>query len=265
MFSVLISKKATCCCLKSPPPLLVEMKCIVGIRGHTAARPRGPTACSRCCATAVHSIRMPFPAPRPNRSWEGRPQQRGVPESPDMGHAEHHAGLGEQPQEVRPCPQGQRPTGHLGHPHPPSRRLPAFSCKAPGGLIQPMVPPDHPLRVMQVEEEYSKLRGPRYPGLLDSHVWPMYQKYKQEMEANGVEVGKALSSMRPDPEPSPSPWRPFGKPRNPSSSLTASPSCFGPQRPFYSSNLSLQVSFLLIQQSARLPVSCPPASWQEPF
>ncbi|EPQ03091.1 Nicotinamide riboside kinase 2 [Myotis brandtii] len=29
---------------------------------------------------------------------------------------------------------------------------------------------------------------PDPPGLFDGHVWPMYQKYKQEMEANGVEV-----------------------------------------------------------------------------
>ncbi|XP_076975656.1 nicotinamide riboside kinase 2 [Tamandua tetradactyla] len=29
---------------------------------------------------------------------------------------------------------------------------------------------------------------PDPPGLFDGHVWPMYQRYKQEMEANGVEV-----------------------------------------------------------------------------
>ncbi|XP_066889185.1 nicotinamide riboside kinase 2 isoform X1 [Kogia breviceps] len=29
---------------------------------------------------------------------------------------------------------------------------------------------------------------PDPPGLFDGHVWPMYQKYKREMEANGVEV-----------------------------------------------------------------------------
>ncbi|XP_025223898.1 nicotinamide riboside kinase 2 isoform X1 [Theropithecus gelada] len=29
---------------------------------------------------------------------------------------------------------------------------------------------------------------PDPPGLFDGHVWPMYQKYRQEMEANGVEV-----------------------------------------------------------------------------
>uniref|UniRef100_A0A7N9DBU8 Nicotinamide riboside kinase 2 n=1 Tax=Macaca fascicularis TaxID=9541 RepID=A0A7N9DBU8_MACFA len=50
---------------------------------------------------------------------------------------------------------------------------------------------------------------PDPPGLFDGHVWPMYQKYRQEMEANGVEVGKPLSMTRPcpgeDPEPSPSP------------------------------------------------------------
>ena len=40
---------------------------------------------------------------------------------------------------------------------------------------------------------------PDPPGLFDGHVWPMYQKYKREMEANGVEVGKSLSKMRPAP------------------------------------------------------------------
>ncbi|XP_075391693.1 nicotinamide riboside kinase 2 isoform X2 [Tenrec ecaudatus] len=29
---------------------------------------------------------------------------------------------------------------------------------------------------------------PDPPGLFDGHVWPMYQKYKGEMETNGVEV-----------------------------------------------------------------------------
>ncbi|XP_051684893.1 nicotinamide riboside kinase 2 isoform X4 [Oryctolagus cuniculus] len=29
---------------------------------------------------------------------------------------------------------------------------------------------------------------PDPPGLFDGHVWPMYQKYKREMEAEGVEV-----------------------------------------------------------------------------
>ncbi|XP_032108142.1 nicotinamide riboside kinase 2 isoform X1 [Sapajus apella] len=29
---------------------------------------------------------------------------------------------------------------------------------------------------------------PDPPGLFDGHVWPMYRKYRQEMEANGVEV-----------------------------------------------------------------------------
>ncbi|XP_048197943.1 nicotinamide riboside kinase 2 [Perognathus longimembris pacificus] len=33
-----------------------------------------------------------------------------------------------------------------------------------------------------------KYTVPDPPGLFDGHVWPMYQKYKQEMEADGVEV-----------------------------------------------------------------------------
>ncbi|XP_011798996.1 PREDICTED: nicotinamide riboside kinase 2 [Colobus angolensis palliatus] len=33
-----------------------------------------------------------------------------------------------------------------------------------------------------------KYTVPDPPGLFDGHVWPMYQKYRQEMEANGVEV-----------------------------------------------------------------------------
>ncbi|KAL0611481.1 Nicotinamide riboside kinase 2 [Plecturocebus cupreus] len=40
---------------------------------------------------------------------------------------------------------------------------------------------------------------PDPPGLFDGHVWPMYQKYRREMEANGVEVGKPLSVTRPRP------------------------------------------------------------------
>lgn len=40
---------------------------------------------------------------------------------------------------------------------------------------------------------------PDPPGLFDGHVWPMYQKYKREMEANGVEVGKSLSEMKQAP------------------------------------------------------------------
>uniref|UniRef100_A0A8D2KGL0 Nicotinamide riboside kinase 2 n=1 Tax=Urocitellus parryii TaxID=9999 RepID=A0A8D2KGL0_UROPR len=38
---------------------------------------------------------------------------------------------------------------------------------------------------------------PDPPGLFDGHVWPMYQKYKREMEAHGVDVGKSLSRTRP--------------------------------------------------------------------
>ncbi|EHH29480.1 Nicotinamide riboside kinase 2 [Macaca mulatta] len=46
---------------------------------------------------------------------------------------------------------------------------------------------------------------PDPPGLFDGHVWPMYQKYRQEMEANGVEVGNGLQQpdsaglLAPDP------------------------------------------------------------------
>lgn len=45
------------------------------------------------------------------------------------GHAEHRAGLVEQSPEVRPCPWGQRPAGHLRHPHPHSGRLPAIQLQ----------------------------------------------------------------------------------------------------------------------------------------
>ena len=31
---------------------------------------------------------------------------------------------------------------------------------------------------------------PDPPGLFDGNVWPMYQKYRREMEQDGVEVGK---------------------------------------------------------------------------
>ncbi|OWK12103.1 NMRK2 [Cervus elaphus hippelaphus] len=40
---------------------------------------------------------------------------------------------------------------------------------------------------------------PDPPGLFDGHVWPMYQKYKREMEANGVEV-VYLDGMKPREE-----------------------------------------------------------------
>ena len=40
---------------------------------------------------------------------------------------------------------------------------------------------------------------PDPPGLFDGHVWPMYQKYKREMEANGVEV-VYLDGMKPHEE-----------------------------------------------------------------
>lgn len=36
---------------------------------------------------------------------------------------------------------------------------------------------------------------PDPPGLFDGHVWPMYQKYKREMEQDGVEVGKPGSRL----------------------------------------------------------------------
>lgn len=40
---------------------------------------------------------------------------------------------------------------------------------------------------------------PDPPGLFDGHVWPMYHKYKREMEQDGVDVGKcqhqALSGL----------------------------------------------------------------------
>lgn len=37
----------------------------------------------------------------------------------------------------------------------------------------------------------------------------MYQKYKREMEANGVEVGKPLGGMRPGPGGRLNPARPL--------------------------------------------------------
>lgn len=51
---------------------------------------------------------------------------------------------------------------------------------------------------------------PDPPGLFDGHVWPMYLKYKQEMEADGVEVGKALGGRRPGPAETLSPAPPRG-------------------------------------------------------
>ncbi|XP_021100602.1 nicotinamide riboside kinase 2 isoform X2 [Heterocephalus glaber] len=37
---------------------------------------------------------------------------------------------------------------------------------------------------------------PDPPGLFDGHVWPMYQKYKREMEASGVEVAGRHAAPR---------------------------------------------------------------------
>jgi hypothetical protein len=38
---------------------------------------------------------------------------------------------------------------------------------------------------------------PDPPGLFDGHVWPMYQKYRREMEQDGVEVGKNQNEALP--------------------------------------------------------------------
>ncbi|XP_055975731.1 nicotinamide riboside kinase 2 [Sorex fumeus] len=40
---------------------------------------------------------------------------------------------------------------------------------------------------------------PDPPGLFDGHVWPMYQRYRQEMEADGVEV-EYLDGTKPREE-----------------------------------------------------------------
>ncbi|XP_051684889.1 nicotinamide riboside kinase 2 isoform X1 [Oryctolagus cuniculus] len=44
---------------------------------------------------------------------------------------------------------------------------------------------------------------PDPPGLFDGHVWPMYQKYKREMEAEGVEVGECGRGPPPRAAPAP--------------------------------------------------------------
>lgn len=38
---------------------------------------------------------------------------------------------------------------------------------------------------------------PDPPGLFDGHVWPMYQKYRREMEQDGVDVGKHQNEALP--------------------------------------------------------------------
>lgn len=38
---------------------------------------------------------------------------------------------------------------------------------------------------------------PDPPGLFDGHVWPMYQKYRREMEQDGVKVGKNQNEALP--------------------------------------------------------------------
>ncbi|XP_027625402.1 nicotinamide riboside kinase 2 [Tupaia chinensis] len=58
---------------------------------------------------------------------------------------------------------------------------------------------------------------PDPPGLFDGHVWPMYLRYRRELEASSVDVGKArerrgLACGTPGPAPSP-PRRSFDPPQ----------------------------------------------------
>lgn len=106
---------------------------------------------------------------------------------------------------------------------------------------------------------------PDPPGLFDGHVWPMYLKYKQEMEANGVEVGKALR-MRPSPGETLSPAPPHGDHLGnlevPPQVSRPIPSALDPGG--YSSPAAwVQVSFPPAQ-SARLPVRWPPPPGSSP-
>ncbi|XP_005405953.1 PREDICTED: nicotinamide riboside kinase 2 isoform X4 [Chinchilla lanigera] len=60
---------------------------------------------------------------------------------------------------------------------------------------------------------------PDPPGLFDGHVWPMYQKYKREMEADGVEVEvnrylTGVSHLLPPTETEPEPETPESKTEN---------------------------------------------------
>lgn len=78
----------------------------------------------------------------------------------------------------------------------------------------------------------------------------MYQKYKREMEANGVEVGKSLSEMRLAPPLQDLVGNLEGLPQ-----VSPAVSCFGAQMLACPSCLTLWVRFLLTQQSASPAVS----------
>ncbi|XP_011928471.1 PREDICTED: nicotinamide riboside kinase 2 isoform X2 [Cercocebus atys] len=64
-------------------------------------------------------------------------------------------------------------------------------ARAHGVSVQPEASDTHILLLegfLLYSYNTRKYTVPDPPGLFDGHVWPMYQKYRQEMEANGVEV-----------------------------------------------------------------------------
>ncbi|XP_058393534.1 nicotinamide riboside kinase 2 isoform X2 [Diceros bicornis minor] len=64
-------------------------------------------------------------------------------------------------------------------------------ARAHGVSVQPDAPDTHILLLegfLLYSYNTRSYEVPDPPGLFDGHVWPMYQKYKREMEANGVEV-----------------------------------------------------------------------------
>ncbi|XP_054572892.1 nicotinamide riboside kinase 2 isoform X2 [Eptesicus fuscus] len=151
----------------SPPPLRVEMKCIVGIGGMTNG---GKTTLTNsllkvlpnCCV--IHQDDFFKPQDQIAVGEDGF-KQWDVLESLDM--------------------EAMLSTVQAWLSNP--RKF----ARAHGVSVQPDASDTHIL-ILEGFLLYSyntrSYKVPDPPGLFDGHVWPMYQKYKQEMEANGVEV-----------------------------------------------------------------------------
>ncbi|XP_015422694.1 PREDICTED: nicotinamide riboside kinase 2 isoform X2 [Myotis davidii] len=185
---------------RSPPPLRVEMKCIVGIGGMTNG---GKTTLTNnllkvlpnCCV--IHQddffkpgVRAPLFQPQDQIAvGEDGFKQWDVLESLDM-----EAMLSTVQAWMSNPRKFARAHGVSVQPD----ALDTHILILEGFLLysyKPLVDLYSRRYFLTVPYEECKWRRstrsytvPDPPGLFDGHVWPMYQKYKQEMEANGVEV-----------------------------------------------------------------------------